>query len=173
MFTLGEIIDLAVRIETNGQKAYRKAQQQVTDPALASMLGWLADEEAEHEKWFPRLKENTKIDLEDPQLEEMGQAVLQGVLGDHTFSIDEADFSRIEDLDSLLTLSVQFEKDTILFYEMLSAFIEDEQTLNRINRIVEEENRHVRFLRDFLNNKQSLPIHKDQIKDGSIWILSV
>ena len=129
MFTLGEIIDLAVRIETNGQKAYRKAQKQVTDPALASMLGWLADEEAEHEKWFPRLKENMKTDLEDPQLEEMGKAVLQGVLGDHTFSIDEADFSRIEDLDSLLTLSVEFEKDTILFYEMLSAFIEDEQTL--------------------------------------------
>ena len=39
MFTLGEIIDLAVRIETNGQKAYRKAQKQVTDAALASLLG--------------------------------------------------------------------------------------------------------------------------------------
>ena len=63
MFTLSEIIDLAVRIETNGQKAYRKAQGQVTDPALASMLGWLADEEAEHEKWFPSLKENVKTNL--------------------------------------------------------------------------------------------------------------
>jgi rubrerythrin len=108
MFTLGVIIDLAVRIETNGQKAYRKAQQQVTDPALSAMLGWLADEEAEHEKWFPRLKENMKTDLEDPQLAEMGQAVLQGVLGDHTFSIDEADFSKMEDLDSLLSLSIEF-----------------------------------------------------------------
>jgi rubrerythrin len=160
MFTLGEIIDLAVRIEVNGQKAYRKAQEQVTDLALASMLGWLADEEAEHEKWFPRLKENMKTNLEDLQLEEMGKAVLQGVLGDHTFSIDEADFSRIEDLDSLLTLSVEFEKDTVLFYEMLSAFIEDEQILNRINRIIEEEKRHVRLLQDFLTDKQSLPGHK-------------
>ena len=156
MFTLGEIIDLAVRIEANGEKAYRKAQGQVTDPALASMLGWLADEEVEHEKWFPRLKENITIGREDPKLEEMGKAILQGVLGDHTFSIDEADFSRIEDLDSLLELSVEFEKDTILFYEMLSAFIEDEQTLIRLNRIIEEENRHVRLLQDFLKNKQSL-----------------
>jgi rubrerythrin len=160
MFTLGEIIDLAVRIETNGQKAYRKAQKQVTDPALASMLGWLADEETEHEKWFPRLKENMKTSLEDPRLEEMGTAVLQGVLGDHAFSIDEADFSRIKDLDSLLTLSVEFEKDTVLFYEMLTAFIEDEQTLNQINRIVEEEKRHVRLLQDFLTNKQPLPVHQ-------------
>jgi rubrerythrin len=155
MFTLGEIIDLAVRIETNGQKAYRKAQEQVTDPALASMLGWLADEEAEHEKWFPRLKENLNIDQQDPKLEEMGNTVLQGILGDQTFSIDDADFSKIGDLGSLLNLSVEFEKDTILFYEMLSAFIEDEQTINSLNRIIEEENRHVRLLEDFLNTKIS------------------
>jgi rubrerythrin len=160
MFTLGEIIDLAVRIEANGEKAYRKAQNQVTDPALASMLGWLADEEAEHEKWFPRLKENVETTLEEAKLEEMGQALLQGVLGDHTFSIEEADFSRIEDLDSLIAVSVEFEKDTILFYEMLSAFIEDEQTLNHLQRIIEEENRHVQLLQDFPASKQSLPVLK-------------
>ena len=150
MFTLGEIIDLAVRIEANGQKAYRKAQEQVADPALASALGWLADEEVEHEKWCIRLKENVESDKEDQQLEEMGQSILRGILGEQAFSIDEADFSTIEDLGSLLTLSVEFEKDTILFYEMLSAFIEDEKTLNHLNRIIEEENRHVRLLEDRL-----------------------
>lgn len=155
MFTLGEIIDLAVRIEANGQKAYRKAQGQVSDPALASMLGWLADEEAEHEKWFIRLGVKVESNKEDPQVEEMGQSVLQGILGEQAFSIDEADFSRIEDLESLLTLSVEFEKDTILFYEMLSAFIEDQKTLNHLNQIIEEENRHVRLLEDFLTNKQA------------------
>lgn len=155
MFSLGEIIDLAVRIEANGQKAYRKAQEQVSDPALASMLGWLADEEAEHEKWFPRLRENVESNKEDPQLEEMGKSILQGILGEQAFSIEEADFSRIEDMKSLLTLSMEFEKDTILFYEMLSAFIEDERILNQINRIIEEENRHVRLLEDFLTNKQA------------------
>jgi rubrerythrin len=153
MFTLGEIIDLAVRIETNGQKAYQKAQGQVTDPALAAMLGWLADEEAEHEKWFPRLKEEADAAREDPKLEEMAYGVLQGVLGDQAFSIDEADFSQVEDLNQLLELSVEFEKDTILFYEMLRAFIEDEQILNHLNRIIEEENRHIRLLQDFLKNK--------------------
>ncbi len=160
MFTLGEIINLAVRIETNGGKAYRKAQGQVTDPALASLLGWLADEEAEHEKWFPRLKDNLEVTQEDPKLEEMGKSILQGVLGDHTFSIDEADFSKIEDLDRLLDLSVEFEKDTILFYEMLSAFIEDKETLDQLNLIIQEEKRHVRFLEDFLTNRQPLPVHE-------------
>ncbi|MEW6185042.1 MAG: ferritin family protein [Thermodesulfobacteriota bacterium] len=157
MFTLGEIIDLAVRIERNGEKAYRKAQQEVSDPFLASTLGWLADEEAEHEKWFPRIKESVDGDKQDPKMEEMAGGILEGVLGDQAFSVDEADFSKIEDLDQLLALSVEFEKDTILFYEMLGAFIQDEKILKQLEQIIEEENRHVGILEDYLKN-QSLSV---------------
>jgi rubrerythrin len=160
MFTLGEIIDLAVRIETNGQKAYRKAQEQVSGPALASMLGWLADEEARHENWFRRFRETADSPSEDPRLEEMGKAVLQGVLGEQAFSIDEADFSKMEDLNSLLTLSLEFEKDTVLFYEMLGAFVEDDKVLEQLEQIKEEENRHVRFLQDLIEHKEPLPFLK-------------
>jgi hypothetical protein len=44
---------------------------------------------------------------------------------------------------------------------MLSAFIEEEQTLNRINRIIDEEKRHVRLLQDFRAKKETLPIHQE------------
>jgi rubrerythrin len=158
MFNLGEIIDLAVRIEMNGQKAYRKAQEQVSDPDLSSMLGWLANEKARHEKWFLQFKESAGSPSEDPRLEEMGQKVLQGVLGDRAFSIDEADFSNMEDLNSLLTLSLEFEKDTALFYEMLGAFVEDEKVLEQLEQIRDEEKDHARLLRDFLEGKEPRPI---------------
>jgi rubrerythrin len=157
MFTLGEIIDLAIRIEKNGENTYRKAQEEVSNPSLASMLQWLAEDEVEHEKWFARLKEEVETTEEDPKLEEMGKAILQGVLGDQAFSIKDADFSRIEDINSLLELSVEFEKDTILFYEMLSAFIDDKETLRQLDKIIEEENRHVQVLEDFLEKKKVLP----------------
>ncbi|MBI5601803.1 MAG: ferritin family protein [Deltaproteobacteria bacterium] len=160
MFTLGEIIDLAVRIEKNGEMSYRKAQKEVSDASLADLLGRLADEEAEHEKWFLRFKEKVTPDQEDPRLEEMGKAVMQGVLGEQAFSVSEADFSRIEDRDSLLTLSVEFEKDTVLFYEMLGAFIEDEKTLEKLDQIIQEENRHIRLLNESLKNKTPLPSFK-------------
>ena len=153
MFSLGEIIDLAIRIEKNGEKAYRKARDEVSNPSLASMLQWLAEEEAEHEKWFTRLKEKVETMSEDPQLDEMGKTLLKGVLGDQAFSIDNADFSRIKDLVGLLELSVEFEKDTILFYEMLGAFIKDEKVLDQLNMIIEEENRHVRLLEDYLEKR--------------------
>lgn len=160
MFTLGEIIDLAVRIEKNGEMAYRKAQKEVLDASLADLLGRLADEEDEHEKWFLRLKEKVEPHQEDHRLEEMGQALMQGVLGEQAFSISEADFSRIEDRDSLLALSVEFEKDTVLFYEMLGAFIEDEKTLEQLDQIIQEENRHIRLLNESLKNKTPLPSFK-------------
>ncbi|MBA4392831.1 MAG: rubrerythrin [Desulfobacca sp.] len=154
MFTLIEIIDLAIRIEKNGAMAYKKAGASVSNPSLASLLLWLTEEEANHEKWFNSLREGVDQAEEDPRLEEMGKAVLQGVLGDRAFSMEEADFSKIEDVKSLLELSLEFEKDTILFYQMLSAFLEDEKTLSRLNQIIEEENRHVEVLKEFLQKEK-------------------
>lgn len=156
MFTLGEILDLAIRIEQNGEAAYRKAQKQAPHPALAALLGRLAEDEADHQKWFSRYKAEARIDQKDPNFEEMGKSILEGILGDQAFSIQEADFSRMEDLKSLLKLSLEFEKDTVLFYEMLSAFIEDEKTLNQLNRIIDEENRHVRLLEESLRRRDGL-----------------
>ncbi|UCF82852.1 MAG: ferritin family protein [Desulfobacteraceae bacterium] len=160
MFTLGEIIDLAIRIEKNGENTYRKAREEVSNPSLASMLQWLAEDEVEHEKWFARLKEEIETTEEDLKLEEMGKAILQGVLGDQAFSIKDADFSRIEDINSLLELSVEFEKDTILFYEMLSSFIDDEETLRQLDKIIKEEICHVQVLEEFLEKKKVLPASK-------------
>ena len=159
MFTLGEIIDLAIRIEKNGEEIYRKAQEEVSNPSLAAMLKWLADEEVEHEKWFTRLKEKTETGAVDPKLEEMGMAILQGVLGDQAFSIKDADFSKIEDVNSLLELSIEFEKDTVLFYEMLGAFIDDEEILSQLDKIIEEEKRHAQLLEEFLEKKTALPVN--------------
>ena len=158
MFTLNDIINLAIRIEKNGEEAYRKAQEEVSNPSLAAMLKWLAEEEVEHEKWFTRLREKVATVPEDPRLEEMGKTILGGVLGDQSFSIKDADFSKIEDVNSLLELSVEFEKDTILFYEMLGAFIDDKETLSQLDKIIEEEKSHVQLLEEFLEKKKALPV---------------
>jgi rubrerythrin len=56
MFTLTDIIELAVQIEKNGESTYRRAQQATSDPFLADLLGRLADEELEHQRWFTELK---------------------------------------------------------------------------------------------------------------------
>jgi rubrerythrin len=157
MFTLGEIIDLAIRIEKNGENVYRRAQKEASDPTLSSMFQWLADDELEHEKWFMQFKNGVDKTGEDPKLEEMAKAILRGVLGEQAFSLQDTDFTTIENVQSLLGLSLEFEKDTVLFYEMLSAFLEDEQTLNQLKKIIEEENRHIQMLKNFIEGREVLP----------------
>lgn len=146
MFTISDIIDLAIRIEKNGSNTYKKAMAEVSDPLLSSMLDRLANDESEHENRFESLKKEIRPSAIDPALDEMGRSMLEGVLGDQAFSISEADFSRIDNLKELLKLSIEFEKDTIIFYEMIGAFLEDEDTLKILTEIIDEENRHVLLL---------------------------
>jgi rubrerythrin len=56
-----------------------------------------------------------------------------------------------------LKLVVEFEKDTVYFYEMLGSFIEDNEMLNILDMIIEQEDRHITVLLEFMgSNKQEL-----------------
>ena len=77
---------------------------------------------------------------------EPGEAILQRLLGDQAFSLQEVDLSALKEKKDLIAAAVEFEKDTILFYDMISAFIEDPPTSARIRKIKEEENRHIALL---------------------------
>jgi rubrerythrin len=96
--------------------------------------------------------------VKDPKLEEAGRAILQNVLGDQTFSLDDADLSKMDNVRSLLEISLEFEKDTIIFYEMLMEFIDESNVLVGLKKIVEEEKRHVKRLEDFIEKKEVLPV---------------
>ncbi len=155
MFSLGEIIDLAIQVEKNGERSYRKAQQEVKSRELASILEWLANDEKDHEKWFINMKREIDEKIEDPKLEEMGREILNTVLGEQTFSMADADFSRIKDIETLFEISLEFEKDTILFYEMIKDFIDDGKVLAGIDRIIREEKKHVKRLEE-LSSKSGI-----------------
>ena len=56
MFTAQDILDIAIRLENNGEKTYRDAQQHTPSANLKSLLGWIAQEEQNHARWFTGLK---------------------------------------------------------------------------------------------------------------------
>ena len=149
MFSVREIFDLAIRIEKNGERFYRDAIKKSSNPSLKSLLEWLADQEAKHETWFSERKEMLDTKGNDLELEEMGSSILQGILGDQSFSLREADLSKIDSVEALIQLAVEFEKDSILFYEMIASLIGDDETSEKLNEIIAEENRHIELLEDF------------------------
>ena len=89
----------------------------------------------------------------DPQVGEMGQSLLLEIVGDQTFSLEERDLSTIADLKEVLKIALGFEKDTVIFYEMMGSFIKEDAALAELDQIIQEENRHIRVLSESLHNK--------------------
>ncbi|MBW2077163.1 MAG: hypothetical protein JRI71_06395 [Deltaproteobacteria bacterium] len=52
-------------------------------------------------------------------------------------------------VNDLLRLAIEFEKDTIFFYEMIQTFIQDKQTLDQLRDIIEEKTRHIGLLEEY------------------------
>jgi rubrerythrin len=146
MFSIGEIIELAVQIEENGERVYRKAAKGAPREDLSSLFSSLADEEVKHAEWFSELKGKIENADQDPRFEEMGKKVLQGILGDQSFSLKEAGLAKIEEMAGVLKAAIEYEEDTILFYEMIRSFVGDKETLHHLDAIIEEEHRHIRSL---------------------------
>ena len=151
MFSIKDIIDIAIQIERNGESVFRDAIKTISNPSLVSRLQWLADQEVDHAKWFEKLKQTVVADINDPTLEKMGRALLRDAIGVQNFALKDADFSDMNRLEDLLTLAIEFEKDTVLFYTMLRSFIEDQETLDQLDAIIAEENRHAQLLQEFID----------------------
>ena len=85
--------------------------------------------------------------------EELNQGLLTQLVAGQSFSLEDADFTNMQTVAQLLAVSVAFEEDTVLFYEMLKPFLEDPATLAQLETIIAEENRHIEKLQTFLESE--------------------
>jgi rubrerythrin len=150
MFEIKEILDLAIRFEKNGEAAYREAIRRFSDDELRAALTWMAEEEVRHGAWFAKLKAGLGPGPKNPFMQEMGRQVFEDLVGGQSFSLKEVDFSKVSDLPELVSIFIEFEKDTILFYELIAPFVEDGETRRDLETIIAEENRHIERLKQFM-----------------------
>ena len=150
MFTVNDLIDIAVRMEKNGETIYLASRQKVQSKQLKSLLQWMANEEAAHRRWFEDRKNKWTPDSDQTDLETMLPDVIKEMMGNKTLSLDDVDFSRIRTAPDLLDTFITFESDTILFYEFLQAFVQDPQALSGLDKIIAEENKHVAELKEMI-----------------------
>jgi rubrerythrin len=143
LFSASEILDMAIKIEKNGEAVYRNAIDKVPKLELVLLLEWMADEEAKHANWFSNLKLDIRENRANPFMEEMSRELFDDILGDKNFSLKDIDFSFID-----------FEKDSVLFYEVLEPFIEDPDALKNLKKIIEEEKNHIKKLQEFMGPEQ-------------------
>ena len=148
MFKPREVLDIAIRIEKNGEAIYRNAIQKVSDEKLKDALKWMADEEVHHIEWFSSLKETIQ-ETSGIIADELNSDMLKNLIGDQSFTLKDIDFLRIGSLDQLVRIFIEFEKDSIIFYEMLTSFVKNKETLDHLQKIITEEKNHIKQLESF------------------------
>ena len=158
MFSTNEILDMAIKLEQNGEAVYRRAIEKVSQPELVSLLQWMADEEVKHAKWFSELKDKLDTKRSNPFVEEMSRELFNDLLGDENFSLKDVDFSSVDSIDDLIEIFIEFEKDSVLFYQILEPFIEDPITLEHLKMIIDEENRHIKRLKEFMGREHAFTV---------------
>jgi rubrerythrin len=154
LFSAKEILDLAIKLEKNGEAVYRDAITKVADPNLVPLLEWMADEEVKHADWFAELKHKLETKNDNPFAEEMSRELFNEMLGEKNFSLKDVDFSAIDNGDDLIQIFIEFEKDSIIFYEVLKPFVEEPAVRQSLQKIIDEEKRHIEQLEGIADPKE-------------------
>ncbi len=152
MFTMDDLLEIAIKMEKNGESVYNNAIKKVKNKDLKSLLEWMANEEASHAKWFADQKNSLSLEMDEAHLKEMVPQALQDMMGDKTLSLNEVNFSKIKNESQLLETFIGFENDTILFYELLEMFIEEDTVLNGLKKIILEEKKHIEKLSTMMSS---------------------
>jgi rubrerythrin len=150
MFTAQDILDIAIRLENNGEKTYLDASRNTQDASLKSLLTWIADEERVHANWFSQLKDRLEKGEDHHLMAELSRALVEDVVQGQTFSLHEVDFENINTSEKMIRTFIGFEDDTIAFYEVLKGFIDDPTIAGQMEQIIAEEKKHMVRFRELL-----------------------
>ncbi|MFH2058796.1 MAG: ferritin family protein [Pseudomonadota bacterium] len=146
MFTMDDLLEIAIKMEKNGEAVYKGSINKFDDPQLKTVMEWMAGEEAAHAGWFAEFKNNLTLQADETDLKQMVPRVLQEMMGKKTLSLDDIDFSTMATIDDLFQTFIGFEQETIIFYELLEMFIEDGPVLDGLKKIIQEEKNHIKTL---------------------------
>lgn len=147
MFTIADIRNIAIQIEKNGEETYRRAAQACDDQELSKIFTKMADDERNHARWFQAIATDRILSDAEREMEAVGRTLLQEMVKDNTFSLEGDTLHMTGNLEDLLETSQGFEQDTILFYEMLSTFVDDDETMKQLKVIIAEEQGHFEELK--------------------------
>ncbi len=150
MFTAQDILDIAIRLEKNGEKTYRDARLHISGDALKTLLAWIAQEEHNHARWFTELKNRLTQGEDHHLMAELSRALVEDVIQGQAFSLEEVDFETIDSPEKMLRTFIGFEDDTIAFYEVLKTFIDETAIAEQLEQIILEEKKHMATFQDML-----------------------
>ncbi len=163
MFTKNDLLDIAVKMEENGKAVYDRARGEIKNKELKSLLEWMGQEEEGHQKWFLQQKETQAGKPDEKDFSTILPDVLQEMMGENTLSLDDVTFSEITHTTQMLKIFIEFENDTLLFYEFLETFLQDKDALGGLEKIIQEERAHVEKLNEMVRAIEAHSIPEENL----------
>ncbi len=151
-FNAEEVFEMAVAVERNGARFYRKACEALDEPALLELLQRLARMEDQHEAVFEKLKERVfgeKPAQSHAEYYDLAAAYLQALVENKIFILDKDPaevLGKISGVDQLLEAAIDREKESIIYYVGLKELVPANLGREEVDSIIREEMSHVSLL---------------------------
>ena len=142
-----DILNIAIRIEDDGEKFYRRAAGMAEDDETKEMFRFLADEEKDHQDFFRELEQEITDDSKADYPEEY-MAYISAYVDNVIFPADqpEDEAEKIQTVYEAINYSIRKELESVLFYHEIKPIVVKKHH-DTIDRIIEEEREHfVKFV---------------------------
>lgn len=147
-FAGSEIIDIGTQIEKNGFEFYRTLSRKTEHDGVRMIFEYLADEEQKHIAMFKLLSESCEKSPEEVNFPDEYAQYMNALALEHVFpskeKAEELIVSIKSDIDAI-NIAIQFEKDSIVFFESMKKMVRKDDT-DAITALVAEEQKHLEKL---------------------------
>lgn len=157
-FNADEIFEMALEFERKGVLFYTKASEMFEDPEIRSMLVSLAAMEAEHEQIFSSMRgrlvgQEGYSEVFDP--DGTAASYVRAMTGGEVFDATVA-LTGSETLRDILKKGIEAEKNSVVFYTGLKRVVPESLGRDKVEKIIEEEMKHIGILSDKLSSLKKL-----------------
>lgn len=142
-FKASEVYEVAMQIESNGEKLYRHAVGCTDDAKMKEVFTYLADEEVKHKRLFEGLAKKVEHyqppETYDGEYCKYVREYAKGIV----FTPDNLDkeLCTIGSANDAVEFGIQREIESILYYLETRNFVPESQRAD-IDRIIDEERKH-------------------------------
>lgn len=158
-----EALEIAIRIEERGESFYSQATALATTEDTKAMLEDLALQEGQHAATFREIYNELsgrKHEFDDLYLYEPEVvAYLRAMAESSIFPSDDRlreIMENVEDIQGVLKIGIQAEKDSILFYTEMIINAKFVEAKDAFRKLLKEEKKHLIDLQTKLNTYKSL-----------------
>lgn len=157
LFSDLEGLRIAIEIEDRGREFYSEAYKQAEKPEHKDLFLLLRDEEVQHHATFSKILDavtaNKEAHSEEYLFDPDTSRYLTVLAEEHVFppkATAAAKIAELKSVSAILSLAMQAEKDSILFYDELAKNAKFEDAKNIFKVLKEEEQTHVVKLREMI-----------------------